>query len=279
MAQQSAPSSPPTLSPLMLRIVSAAVMLPVVLLAVWLGGWFFAALLAICAGVMYWEWQGLCGQKGALANGYALISGAGPIALMAVGSKPALIGWALATLIVLVLGKDTRRSFLTVGFSYISLACIAIVWIREFDPVGMETVIWLGVVVVMTDTCAYFTGRTLGGPKLAPSISPKKTWSGLIGGIAGASVASAILVYALNVGDGTDLNIAMVVLVSGGLAIVAQIGDLAISKAKRAYGVKDSSNIIPGHGGALDRFDGVLSASLAIALLSLAGGGSPLLWL
>lgn len=278
MAQQSAPSSPSNLSPLVLRIVSAAVMLPIVFGAVWLGGWFFAILLAIASGVMYWEWQGLCGQKGGTAVGYALISGAGPIALIALGDKPALIGWAVATLVVLVLGKETRRAFLTVGFAYISLACIVVVWLRGLDAAG-ETVIWLGVVVVMTDTCAYFTGRTVGGPKLAPKISPKKTWSGLVGGIVGASLAGAVLVYAISAISGVDANIAMVAFISGGLAIIAQIGDLAVSKAKRAYGVKDSSNIIPGHGGALDRFDGVLSAALAIALLSLAGGGSPLIWL
>jgi phosphatidate cytidylyltransferase len=169
--------------------------------------------------------------------------------------------------------REERRVFLVTGFAYIWLACSAAVWIRGLDPAGMATVVWLGVAVVMTDTFAYFTGRTLGGPKLAPKISPKKTWSGLVGGIVGAAVASGILAGVI------DANIVTVALVSGGLAVVAQIGDLAVSKAKRAYGVKDSGNIIPGHGGMLDRFDGVLSASIAIALLSLAGGGSPLLWL
>jgi phosphatidate cytidylyltransferase len=270
MAQQPAPSNP---SPLTLRLVSAAVMFLVVLGPIWLGGWVFAILLSISAGVMYWEWQAMCGEKGIPAIGYALLCGAGPVALLAAGIQQVLIGWVLATLVVFMLRKAGLRAFLATGFAYIFSACVSIVWLRNLDPAGMETVVWLGVVVVMTDTCAYFTGRTLGGPKLAPTVSPKKTWSGLIGGVAGAAVSGGILAAVI------DANIVTVALVSGGLAIVAQIGDLAVSKAKRAFGVKDSGNIIPGHGGALDRFDGVLAASIAIALLSLAGGGSPLLWL
>jgi len=270
MAQQPAPSNP---SPLTLRLVSAAVMLPVALGSIWLGGWVFAILLAIASGVMYWEWQAMCGEKGVPAIGYVLFCAAGPVALQAVEGPQLLVAGAIVTLVILMLRPEGLRAFLAVGFAYIYVACISIVWLRGLDPAGMETVIWLGVVVVMTDTCAYFTGRTLGGPKLAPKISPKKTWSGLVGGIAGAAIAGGILASFI------DANIVTVALVSGGLAVVAQIGDLAVSKAKRAFGVKDSGNIIPGHGGALDRFDGVLSASIAIALLSLAGDGSPLLWL
>jgi len=271
MAQLPAPSNPSSLT---LRIVSAAVMLPVVFGAVWLGGWFFAALLAMVAGVMYWEWQGMCGEKDGPAIGYALLCGAGPIAFLAFGGIQVLIGWALAVLVVFVLRKNKRRAFLAAGFAYICLACIAVVWLRGPDLAGMQTVVWLGVVVVMTDTCAYFTGRTLGGPKLAPKISPNKTWSGLAGGIAGAAAAGGILAAFI------DANAVNVALVSGGLAVIAQIGDLAVSIAKRAFAVKDSGNIIPGHGGALDRFDGVLSAAIAIALLSLPGGWrNPLLWL
>jgi phosphatidate cytidylyltransferase len=255
----------------MVRAISAFVMMPIVFGAVWLGGWFFVGLTALAAGLMYWEWQGLCGEKGPAAIVFALFCASGPVALFIIGSMATLVGLALMTLIVVLLKRESRPAFLAAGFAYICLACISLVFLRVFA--GMETVIWLCVVVVMTDTCAYFTGRTLGGPKLAPKISPKKTWSGLIGGIAGAAVAGGIMAYIL------DANIVTVALVSGGLAVVAQIGDLAVSKAKRAFGVKDSSNIIPGHGGVLDRFDGALSASVAISLLSLAGSGSPLLWL
>ncbi len=249
-------------------------MLPVVFGAVWLGGWFFGVLLAITAGVMYWEWQAMCGEKDSPAIGYAVLCGAGPIAFLAFGGTLVLIGLAIAVLGIFVVRKKAWRAFLAAGFGYICFACITVVWLRGLDLVGMETVIWLGVVVVMTDTCAYFTGRTLGGPKLAPKISPKKTWSGLTGGVVGAMVAGGILAAVI------EASIVNVAVVSGGLAVAAQIGDLAVSKAKRTFDIKDSGNIIPGHGGALDRFDGVLSAAIAIALLSLVvDGRSPLLWL
>lgn len=270
MAQPSAPSNP---SSLKLRVLSAAVMLPVALGAIWLGGWFFAVLAAIATGLMYWEWQGLCGFKARVAVLNALLCGLGPLALLAQDTFVAAYACLLLALLVFFTAKGGQRAFLTLGAVYIFLAGTGLVWLRELNPLGMATVIWLVAVVVMTDTCAYFTGRSLGGPKLAPKISPKKTWSGLIGGIAGAAVAGAILSSVV------EANMISVILVSGAFAVVAQIGDLAISKAKRAFDVKDSGNIIPGHGGVLDRFDGILSASLVMALLSLIGGGSPLSWL
>lgn len=267
MAQPPAKSSPSSLT---LRVISAAVMLPVALAAIWLGGWVFAALVAAAAGLMFWEWQGLCGEKGDKAKVFALACAFGPLGLLAAGPNAALAGWAALTLAVGLVNRR-HRLFLAGGFAYIFIACLALTWLRGFDRLGM-TVIWLVAVVVMTDTCAYFTGRTLGGPKLAPKISPKKTWSGLIGGIVGAAAAGAAIAAYLG---GSILAVA---LVSGAFAVVAQIGDLAISKAKRAFGVKDSSNIIPGHGGVLDRFDGILSASAVMGLLALLGGGSPLSW-
>lgn len=247
-------------------------MLPLVFGAVFLGGWFFVGLVALVAGLMYWEWQGLCGKKDDIAKALGVLCALTIFLYGWAGPAAALVA---ALSVALMAGIPARgyRLFILMGFAYILLACIGLVWLRGLDPAGMETVIWLGAAVVMTDSCAYFTGRTLGGPKLAPKISPKKTWSGLIGGIVGAAAAGAVLAGII------DANIATVTLLSGLLAVVAQIGDLAISKAKRTFGVKDSSNIIPGHGGVLDRFDGILSTSLALALLSLAGGGSPLLWL
>ena len=137
----------------------------------------------------------------------------------------------------------------------------------------METVIWLGAVVVTTDTAAYFTGRTLGGPKLAPKISPKKTWSGLLGGVAGAAIVGGLIAAVVG-----GSNVALLALLGGAFAVVAQLGDLLVSKAKRTFDVKDSSNLIPGHGGVLDRLDGFLSTSLAMAALAALGGGSPLTW-
>lgn len=248
-------------------------MLPVVLAAVWLGGWIFAALTGLIAGLMYWEWQGLCGERGARANLAALAAAAGPVLVVGIGPGLAMIASLAFALAAGLLKGGGHRLFLAAGFAYIALACLGLVWMRGMEPDGIRTIIWLGAAVVMTDTCAYFTGRTLGGPKLAPKISPKKTWSGLIGGILGAAAAGAIVAAV------SSANILTVTLVSGALAVVAQIGDLAVSKAKRTFGVKDSSNIIPGHGGVLDRFDGILSTSVVISGLSLAVGESLLAWL
>ena len=269
MALPSAQGKPGSLA---LRAVSAAVMLPAAGVAIWLGGWVFAVLVAVAAGLMYWEWQGLCGEKGGTAQALAALCAIATLSWTWTPPATAVFAGIGAGLLFGVARRGSRL-FLASGFAYILLACVAMVALRGFDPLGMETIVWLLVAVVMTDTCAYFTGRTLGGPKLAPKISPKKTWSGLIGGIAGAAVAGGILAAVI------DASIMTVALVSGAFAVVAQIGDLLISKAKRHFGVKDSGNIIPGHGGVLDRLDGFLSASLVMAALTFLGGGSPLAWL
>jgi phosphatidate cytidylyltransferase len=133
--------------------------------------------------------------------------------------------------------------------------------------------LWVLALVWATDTGAYIAGRRIGGAKLAPRISPNKTWSGLGGGIAAAALVGAVAALWL----GTS-SVWLLLGVSAALAIVEQVGDLAESAFKRRFGVKDSSDIIPGHGGVLDRVDGLLAVIVAVAGLSLAGGGSVLLW-
>lgn len=207
-----------------------------------------------------------------MVQGLAALCGLGTLLSGWAGPGTSLVAGVSAGLLVGFTSRE-HRAFLAAGFVYVLLACISLVWLRGLDPAGMVTVVWLLAVVVTTDTAAYFTGRTLGGPKLAPKISPKKTWSGLLGGMSGAAIAGGVV--AANV-DGA--NILTLGLIGGGFAVVAQLGDLLVSKAKRAFGVKDSSNLIPGHGGVLDRLDGFLSASLVLAALALLGGGSPLTW-
>jgi len=258
---------------LALRALSAAVMLPVAGVAIWLGGWVFAVLAAVAAALMYWEWQGLCGEKGGTAQGFAVLCGLGT--LLSAWTGPGIsIAAGVSAYFLVSLPYRRHSVFQAAGFVYILLACISLIWLRSIADTGAATIVWLLAVVVVTDTAAYFTGRTLGGPKLAPKISPKKTWSGLLGGVAGAAVAGGLVAATV---DGANI-VAMAVL-GGGFAVVAQLGDLLVSKAKRAFDVKDSSNLIPGHGGVLDRFDGFLSTSLAMAALAVLGGGSPLIWL
>lgn len=276
------PSDRPEPSSLQLRILSAAVMAPVALLAAWLGGWLFALMVAGASALMYREWHGLSAGGPDRERGmswYAGVAGclAGPPFLLLFGPNAALFtGVAAAILLAILLGVEdsTHAMFRWIGFPYIFLACLGIAWLRDLPVLGLETVLWLIVVVVATDTAAYFTGRSVGGPKLAPRISPKKTWSGLFGGIVAAGLGGGIAALAAGVSSITEVAV-----LSGALAVVAQIGDLLISRAKRTFGVKDSGHLIPGHGGLLDRLDGFLAASLAVAVVSAVGGGSVMAWL
>lgn len=247
-------------------------MLPVAVGAIWYGSWVFALLVSVAAGLMYWEWQGLCGKRDNVARALGVLCGL-TILLYGWAGPAASLGAGLCVGLLAGIPATGHRLYLSAGFAYILLACLSAVWLRGYPGYGLATVIWLLAVVVATDTAAYFTGRTLGGPKLAPTISPKKTWAGLGGGVVGAAVAGGAVATGV---DGADA--AFLGLIGGGFAIVAQLGDLLVSKAKRTFGVKDSSNLIPGHGGVLDRLDGFLSASLAMAALAVAGGKSPLTW-
>ena len=281
MAQQSVRPEP-TSGTLAKRVISAVIMLPVALAAVWMGGWFFAFLAGLCAALMYWEWHGLPVQGVTRRRTLAWHAGIvgsfiGPPLAVAFGGPASLaIGVGLAALLglLLAIGGREHRAFRWAGFFYIYVCSVAMVWLREAPLLGLETVTWVFAIVVVTDSGAYFSGRTIGGPKLAPRISPKKTWAGLIGGMIGAAAVGTAAALILEL----DSTVAIATL-SAGFAVVAQLGDLLISKAKRTFGVKDSSNLIPGHGGVLDRLDGFLAAALALALVAAIGGGSPLIWL
>jgi phosphatidate cytidylyltransferase len=153
------------------------------------------------------------------------------------------------------------------------LPCVLLLWLAAAEEAGRHTLLWIFAVVWATDIGAYAIGRQLGGPRLAPRWSPRKTWAGLIGGAGCAALAGWATARLLGASSVLPL-----VLVSAGLAIVGQFGDLAESVAKRRFGVKDSSGLIPGHGGLLDRLDGLLAVIPAVALLTLIGGGSVLTW-
>ena len=162
---------------------------------------------------------------------------------------------------------------LTLGLAYITIPVISVTWLAHDIDYGLRTLFWVLAVVWATDIGAYLAGNLLGGPKLLPSVSPSKTWSGLLGGL----IAAGGLCAAAGGMGFAPLNERFVTL-SVLVSLVAQGGDLLESRLKRHFEVKDFGTIIPGHGGVLDRFDGILSSSLAMVLLSLAGG-NPLLWL
>jgi len=169
--------------------------------------------------------------------------------------------------------RDERGIWVILGIIYVATPCLAFVWIREVRPFGMESVVWLLAVVWTTDSVAYGVGSVLGGPKLAPSVSPKKTWAGAIAGVVCAAIVSILFTFVAGSGS------AWVVLSAGvALSLLTQMGDLAESALKRTFGVKDMSDLIPGHGGALDRLDGLLFATLGLAGAILVTGVTPLAW-
>lgn len=261
---------------LRLRVLSALVLAPIGLAAAWFGPPLLFIVVVIAAGLMAWEWGRLCRTGTPILTGIIVIVVASVIA--------AAFGVTRIGLVIAVLGSigtavASRRSGEAVlvgcGVLWIAVPSIALIWLAlDPDPrVGRNTVLWILAVVWATDIGAYAAGRTFGGPRLAPRLSPNKTWSGLIGAVLCAAAVGGIVALFVN-----STIVVTILLLSGILAVVAQLGDLAESMVKRHCGVKDSSSLIPGHGGLLDRFDGMLAVIPAVALLSLFGGGSVLTW-
>ncbi len=173
-------------------------------------------------------------------------------------------------LILVVIGwKDIfpDKLWTASGLLYIGIPCVALVWMRNDWQGGRDLVLWLLCVVWATDIGAYFFGKSIGGPRLAPVISPNKTWAGLIGGMVSAGATGALLLVWSKAADPV-----FGAWMGGGTAIVAQGGDLLESSVKRHFGVKDSGAIIPGHGGVLDRVDGILAVAPVLSLIGLFGG-------
>lgn len=271
MAEVSDPPRSANWRDLGIRTLSSAVLIPAVLLDVWLGDIWFHLFIALLAVMMAHEWTNIVHDRSSAQ-----------FALHAAGALcgaflPLSLGWA-ATLVVIavisimsatlaVIQNRNARIWVVAGVAYVGLPAMAFVILRGESAAGMLTIMWLLAVVWAADICAYFAGRLIGGPKLAPGISPKKTWAGLLGAIAGG-IASGIAV-----GYGAGLaSLIPLGLLGGVLAVVEQLGDLFESALKRHYGVKDSGRLIPGHGGVLDRVDGLVAASLVLAAIVIAAG-------
>lgn len=268
---QALPKSDLPKSDLKVRAIAGLVMGAAALALLWLGGLPFLVMTLIIGALVLREWCTItqagtqAGQPRAiylialtvLAAGFGLAGAARwPLAFgLACGGGALLWGLGLA------LRQRTLR-WVGPGLIYAAAPALALAWLRQL-PEGFVIVLWLMVAVVMTDTCAYFAGRRFGGPKLAPRISPKKTWSGLIGGVSGAALSGWVI------GALMGLPLAAAGWLAGGaavLAVVSQMGDLGESALKRAFGVKDSGSILPGHGGIMDRVDGLAAAAPVVAL-------------
>ncbi len=259
------------------RVASAMVMVPVAVGSVYLGGWYFALPVAGLGILMVFEWDSITGggDAGAFTAAQAVLPVLAVIltALDHTGLAVALtlLGAVLLSAAARALGREPLWPGL--GALWFSLPCLALVWLRGQGELGSAAVLGVLFVVWACDTGAYFTGRTVGGPRLAPRWSPNKTWSGLIGGAVSAAVVAAVFVALW--GGEAPLAPALLfaaALAGAGLAVISQIGDLAESAVKRHFGVKDSGRLIPGHGGVLDRVDGLLFAAPALALAMLFGG-------
>lgn len=240
----------------------------------WAGGLAFLTLTLVIAALMLREWCTITGAvRPRIAYLLALTLLAASFGLAGAGNWPVgflltIGGGAVIGLLGLVLRQRTLR-WVGPGLIYAAAPALALAWLRQ-QPDGFKIVLWLLLAVVMTDTCAYFAGRRFGGPKLAPRISPKKTWSGLIGGMAGAALSGWVL------GAIFQMPLDKAVWLAGGaavLAVVSQMGDLGESALKRAFGVKDSGSILPGHGGIMDRVDGLVAAAALVALAEVCGIG------
>lgn len=273
LAQRAADSPEMALS-LLARIGSAALLAPPVLAVIWFGTPFFELMVAIGSLLLAREWARMCSEAEAPAIGWVFVCGL-PLAVGLAGCNlfaVALVALAAGAGAFLIAGRGHR--WLALGILYIGVPCVLLLWLRA-DPInGRETVLWLFLVVWASDIGAYVAGRTIGGPKLAPHISPNKTWSGAVGGVIAASAVGAVMAIAF-----AHEHPVRAMLLAAVFSVFAQAGDLAESRIKRRFGVKDTGGLIPGHGGLLDRVDALLLAALAMGLLTALRQGSILAWI
>lgn len=246
-------------SDLAMRSLIGALLAVVAVGVLWAGGVVLWILLTLIACVALIEWAGLVrAHRARLGIGLLVLLVGMSYAL------PMLWGTDRATLALLLIGAMAMAMFpkaatTALGVGYIGTAAISILFLRA-QPLGFALALWALAIVWATDIGAYFAGRAIGGPRLAPKISPNKTWAGLIGGMVVAGIAGALIAKFGHLPAAT-LWLAPL------LAVVAQIGDLIESGMKRHVGVKDSGKILPGHGGLLDRIDGMLPVAIVVAAL------------
>ncbi|MGH6944698.1 MAG: phosphatidate cytidylyltransferase [Geminicoccaceae bacterium] len=263
------------------RVVSGLVLVLIALGLLCLGLWPFAGLLVLASALMAIEWQRLIGacfgrESGLLAGwsaavisvGIILLAGLGyPGAALVVAVGGIVLGGGLATLL------GAQPLWAALGVAWLGMPMLALIWLRAIPERGLGLVVWLLVVVWATDTLAYVVGRRLRGPRLAPDISPGKTWSGLCGGVVGGALAGGLAAAA-----GGSGRLVQAAGLGAAFAVVGQVGDLAESALKRRAGVKDSGSLIPGHGGVLDRLDSLLFTAPVLAILALILGPRSLIW-
>lgn len=257
------------------RLLSALVLVPLTALAVALGGVFFAVLVALVLIGAYWEWERMLVVSSARWPAFFLM---GLIAIAALaypilGVAGAATGFAVTILAGAVIPAHNRM-WRVGGLFYFSLVALAFLSIRGTSIAGVWAGLFLVAITWTTDSGAYFVGRLVGGIKLSPDVSPSKTWSGAIGGLVIGTLGGLIvwLVARLVMGTGSPFIIGALIAVV--TSIAGQAGDLAESGIKRRFLIKDSGDIIPGHGGLMDRIDSLAMAALVLGLIGLVHGGA-----
>lgn len=254
---------------LLMRVLAAIVLAPAAIAIAWVGGWLWALLVTLASVGLYLEWLtvvGLVREWRASVPGVTALAIAG-ICLIAARLDAALIALGVGVVAVALLSPQ-RRNWSAAGFLYAAGAEVAAILVRLNPDHGFAALFFVLLVVWAADIGGYFAGRGIGGPKLWPRVSPKKTWAGAIGGFAGSlAVAGAFAA------GGTGKTGPLLAL-GAFLSVISQLGDLFESAVKRRFGVKDSSHIIPGHGGLMDRLDGFVAAVVAAAILGFLRGGA-----
>lgn len=246
------------------RVIVGVFLAVVAIVDIWVGGPVFTLMIAVGVGLVLWEW---CAMHAIplpwRLAGLAVLAGASGLAQAGLVLQAlALLGAAILVFLPLsALARTAGKRWLSTGLLYAGLPAVALIWLRN-QPDGFALVMWTMGLVWATDIFAYFAGRSIGGPKIWPAVSPNKTWAGLMGGMAAAALFSVVFA---GVGNWSQSAITMA-LVGALLAVVAQAGDFLESWLKRRAGVKDSGTLLRGHGGVMDRVDGLVPVCVVVAL-------------
>jgi phosphatidate cytidylyltransferase len=253
------------------RIISALFLIVVAIAVSWIGGLWFQIFCAVGATLILYEFFGICSRK--ISRSTIILAWAAFASVLLCWFLVSVFAAMLLALVIFILLMalellEKKNFWAASGLGYALLPFFALTLLRGEHPDGFQVVILLFGAVWGADTMAYFTGRKLGGPKLAPGISPGKTWSGVFGGLAGAVAAVAAIAALMGYQPGI-IVIAVAIL----LGLVSVAGDLFESWIKRRFDKKDSGNSIPGHGGLMDRIDGLVFAAIAAWLIGWIYGG------
>tara|TARA_B100001939_G_scaffold327888_1_gene322650 strand:+ start:9423 stop:10160 length:738 start_codon:yes stop_codon:yes gene_type:complete len=238
-------------------------MLPIAVGAILYGGLPYFLLVVLMAGLILFEWDNICEGRtpwllfavqvaGLLAAAYATSE--------AISPKGEWVAAYVAVLLLVAWRSGASLVWGLVGLLYAVLPGVGLIYLRHYEEQGGLIVLWMMIIVWSMDTGAYFAGKKIGGPKLAPRISPKKTWAGLIGGMVFAGITGTLAAYVM-----AFTPLLMMAVAACLMALWSQVGDLVESALKRHFNVKDSGAIIPGHGGVMDRVDGIIFVAPVVA--------------